>query len=989
MPQAIPAIIGMAVTHAMTGVVGAFVAKGIGMAVSFIASGAMGSKKKEDSVAAIGPADRTHIVRQTDSSRDYVYGRTKKSGVLGYHFTSTDNSFFYMAVMVASHSIEEIETIYLNEEEISVASDLEVDTSYTTNGMIHYKAKAGTTFADHLWVDISLGSADNDANARFVDETDSTFSSTDKFNGIATVFIKLKWNTDLLDSVPNPSFIMKGKNDIIDIRDDSVGYTTNVALCMLDYLKDSLIGPGIIDDELESASVIVAANVCDEDVDLDGGGSEDRYTCNGIVDSSASTTEIIEAFTQSMAGTLVYVNGKFKINAGAYQTPSITITDDDIISELGVARPGKRDKFNAVKGVLITEDSGWVPTDFPNIINTTYATLDGETLYKDISLPFVISEATAQRLAKVDLERNRQDLIVSLAINLKQWDIAAGDTVKVTYEPFGWTDKVFDVLERNFIVVDNGNVPVFATRLSLRETASTVYTWDKEETTVDPAPNTNLPNPFTVAPFTNLLLDSSEDQLVRAKDGQITTRIKLTWSGHSNAFVNSGGRVETQFKKSADSVWSDVGSIIGSSTLNYISGVDDREEYDVRVRARNTIGSVSAWTTSTNHTVIGKSSPPPNITGFSVAKSNNIVLFNWDEVNIIDLRGYEIRYGAAYTSSWTNATPLTILNSGTSESTVAVPPGNWSFFIKAIDTIGTYSLNATVAGPLYIVNLNDILGTYNESDFSSGTLSNFTRHYTGVLLPDSQNIPDEIGFDTFDTFAYNPYALCTYTVPEVDLGSDQTVRVWSDIVSELGPGVSDGRANPKFQIKYRLDGEADVSDTLSTNLISSLGTFYQCILTNNNNIVPQSSTIASAEDWDTFDEFVPSQYNSFYYISDEVDLGQDTVMFITPTVVSKVGPGETGTPDIKLQIDYKTAGGSYSGFTDFAGGSITSRYLKFKLIGTSSTNVAYIDSFTLAGEQWENWTVGEVTARYFQVRIKLDTSLGVAKITNWDWTIDQ
>ena len=43
--------------------------------------------------------------------------------------------------------------------------------------------------------------------------------------------------------------------------------------------------------------------------------------------------------------------------------------------------------------------------------------------------------------------------------------------------------------------------PLSRVALALRETASAVYSWtgSSEETTVDPAPNSNLPDPFTVA----------------------------------------------------------------------------------------------------------------------------------------------------------------------------------------------------------------------------------------------------------------------------------------------------------------------------------------------------------------------------------------------------------------------------------------------------------------------------------------------------------
>src|SRR3546814_20337271 len=70
---------------------------------------------------------------------------------------------------------------------------------------------------------------------------------------------------------------------------------------------------------------IAAANVCDEDVQLAGGGTEKRYTCNGTIDTSETPKAILAGLYGCMAGYVVRSGGKWRIYAGAYRTPEVEI----------------------------------------------------------------------------------------------------------------------------------------------------------------------------------------------------------------------------------------------------------------------------------------------------------------------------------------------------------------------------------------------------------------------------------------------------------------------------------------------------------------------------------------------------------------------------------------------------------------------------------------------------------------------------------------
>jgi hypothetical protein len=1132
-----PAAVGAAVVSVATGAGAAAGAAGVlgsiasglataalSMAASFVLNGALSSKKPKSQ--SVGPISRSEVIRQTVPLREYVYGATKKSGALIYHYTSGDNKYHYMAIAVASHQIESIDKISINEVDIGVATHMSVDSQYTTTGITHYEVDKGL-FKDHAWIDIGLGSTSNQANKRFVAEC--TFSSTDTGEGVAIIYCKFKYNQTIFSGVPNIQVEMKGKNDIVDTRDSSTAYTTNASLVHNDYLKDSVLGIGLATTRIDTDSIDTAADVDDESVAIndryedtlvdtvtgssqhleiyhpvsaaeysganfwtsasgdsdpyiqyqfgtaqairklivsDSGrvsgnraptsvtllasntgafageettittqtglswtageekewtfangssytyyrasfgeslsqfvnvkvvrmqkiaSTESRYTINGVFDSSSSGEEILEAMSMAHAGLQTYTNGKVKLLSGEYQIPALTITEDEVLTPMSLSRPGKKDKFNAVRGVYIKETQDFKPTDFPHITNSTYETEDGERIYKDLELPFTLTESAAQRIAKIQLERNRQDITCEFIVSIDRWDTAAGDTIMFTYSPWGFSSKVFDVVERGMVIIEGeGGAPIIGVRLLLRETASTVYTWSQEETTVDPAPNTNLPNLILIDPPEDFTLDSTEDQLLRGNNGRLVTRIKCSWSASENVFVTDGGNTELQYKKSSDLTWQSARDVIGSETFGFIVDVDDRETYDVRVRFRNIEGFVSEWTTESSHIVIGKTTPPPRVQDF-VAGTNGInIAFAWTELSVLDVRGYEIRYGPQG-AQWKDATPVETEKQGNAVTSSSVPPGTWSFLIKAIDAVGLYSNVASVSGPVTVSNANSVLNAVDDGEFP-GTLDNFVLHYTGVLVPDDQYTASFYDWEWIDQAVPNPYATCTYTSDEVDLLSDQNVRVWGNITSALMPGETTGTANPKLQVCYRSSTDSSSGAESTTELIDDNGTYTNCIRHYTGAIVPDSQSLASVDTWDIFDEFVYDPYDNCTYEAAEVDFGSDGNVNLTLAMGTAIGPGETGTPDATSYIDHKTSSGSYDGFEAYTSGTINARYYKARIEWNNSVSVSYISDFDSEVSCWRTWVIGEVAnVQYVQARIVEDTTQGIAKITGFEWTID-
>ena len=107
-----------------------------------------------------------------------------------------------------------------------------------------------------------------------------------------------------------------------------------------------------------------------------------------------------------MSGFMVFSNGKFKVYAGEYRTPTVTITDDDLAGPVNViGKPSKREAINIVRGVAIGAWSNYQPTSYPEVRDSAAITADGAELVAQLPLPMTDDSTMAQRLAKILLKR--------------------------------------------------------------------------------------------------------------------------------------------------------------------------------------------------------------------------------------------------------------------------------------------------------------------------------------------------------------------------------------------------------------------------------------------------------------------------------------------------------------------------------------------------------------------------------------------------------
>lgn len=368
---------------------------------------------------------------------------------------------------------------------------------------------------------------------------------------------------------------------------------------------------------------------------------EPRYCCDGLLDTAQTLGSNLAQLMTTLGGDPVYSGWTWKIMAAAYRTPVLSLNESSLRAPIAVqTKISQADRFNIVKGVYASPLNNDQPADYPPYRNSTYIAEDGG--YKntiDYALPFTQRPATAQRLAKVKLERARQEIVITCPCNLSAYALVPGDTVMLSYKRLGWTSKIFEVRKVTRFKDDRGIVTGYD--LQLQETASGVYDWSSgEETSVDLAPNTDIPNAFTVAAVTGLSFDSFP---VTTLDGDVLFRIVLNWDAHPDAFVQQGGHFEIQYKLSSSSTWLSSFTVAGNQTSSEIVQGSVNVHYDIQIRAVNNIGVPSAWS-AINGIIAGTSG--------GVTSSDSYGAFVADSVTTSDDYGAFVADAVTTTDDW-------------------------------------------------------------------------------------------------------------------------------------------------------------------------------------------------------------------------------------------------------------------------------------------------------------------------------------------------
>ena len=297
--------------------------------------------------------------------RQIVYGQCRVGGTqVHIETTGVDNHKLHIVIAIAGHKIEEVTEMRLNDINCTTStSTISGSTVYTVTNADFTNTANENDFGSGRLVRYSYEDGSQTAVNGFMNAELSSMGTSDKFLGVAYVYIQMIFDAEKFGGgQPAVSFKVKGKN-VFDPRTGAVAtgdlQRSNPALIIRDFLTDTEYGikaeTSEINDTTNAGGFASAANTCDQNVTLaDGSATEKRYTANGFTNFSANGNGVLEGFLSSMAGKMSYVNGQFNVFAGASQSPSLTITDDELLAPVSVSTNSvSGDLYNSIKPIYV------------------------------------------------------------------------------------------------------------------------------------------------------------------------------------------------------------------------------------------------------------------------------------------------------------------------------------------------------------------------------------------------------------------------------------------------------------------------------------------------------------------------------------------------------------------------------------------------------------------------------------------------------------
>lgn len=496
-------------------------------------------------------------------------------------------------------------------------------------------------------------------------------------------------------------------------------WSRNPALCVADYMTTASTsgGLGVPLSDINLYDLTRSADICDQLVQIDAAGTmQKRYELNGDITTDMSPGDIMRAMCDTMGGQVpIWTQGKWSIIAAAYRPPCAVITEDMLAGESIEVMPAvsRSSLINRVSIKYTEPSKNYSIVEAPPASSPAYLASDGGIdLPVEMQVNLCQSQHQANRLAWIKLNRARMGFTVQMTCNMYAYNIGMGRTVAVTSSTMGWSAKEFEVIGRTF------NPLKLTVTYTLKATAASIYAWSYTGmNAIDLAPSTTLPNPLAQpAALSSLAAVSGTDQLVRLGDGTFVTRALVTWAQPSESLVVSGGHIDVEWSQPNRDTWQQLPQTPGAITSAYIGPLSDTGVIIIRARAVNSAGRAGPWSTI-EHTVVGQTQPPSDVTGLTHAAVMGGVNISWTRPTDVDYLRTELRVGATWAAG-------TVIDKGTGADGFfwqQMTAGTYTVWAAHVDQTGNYS--AAPASILVTIGAASLVATSNVAPGAISTVT--------------------------------------------------------------------------------------------------------------------------------------------------------------------------------------------------------------------------------------------------------------------------
>lgn len=318
------AVVGFIATLGVPGLVGAggaltfagnLVAGAIGLGISYAANALFGAKPSN-----LKPQDVKSTLRQSVLPRRKHRGLVMTGG--GFAFYRSRNGGLYMVIYLGEGPTAEFVEHYIDDRPVEIDANGYVQTK-PINGAIRIETRRGLSTETYYQSIATVFPEIWGANHR----GDRCISVAISARGAS----QKDFNSIYPNRIPQYKGLRRD-GSALDPRNDTRSWTKNLNLIYLDYLSDT-DGGGIDPDYFDHGDFAFAADVADEILPTNGGGTVPRYHGQLSYELTTEPADIIERM-ETATDSRIYLkaNGKIGIHPGIWVEPTVRIPDGCINS---------------------------------------------------------------------------------------------------------------------------------------------------------------------------------------------------------------------------------------------------------------------------------------------------------------------------------------------------------------------------------------------------------------------------------------------------------------------------------------------------------------------------------------------------------------------------------------------------------------------------------------------------------------------------------
>ena len=287
----------------------------------------------------------------------------------------------------------------------------------------------------NIYVNVEVDNVKGETYYAFYDgELPENYSEVGAYKGCAWLDMHFTVSDELTGN-PNIDVVLKGRK-VLDTRTGVVGYSTNPAMCLRDFLLNDIFGVGW-HGGIDEDSFIEAADYCDETVTFEQDGAlhtRKRYELNLILDQQEDAEQAVGKFLSACCGYLVRYRGIIGMRIEKPTPISYSFDENQIVKDsFAISQIGLDETPNRYILNIISPENNWRATRCI-VEDTAMQEQLGVIQEESIDLDGVTSQQQALRIGRFYRDLNTVcNKVVSFSTASQAAHLQPGDVIRISY----------------------------------------------------------------------------------------------------------------------------------------------------------------------------------------------------------------------------------------------------------------------------------------------------------------------------------------------------------------------------------------------------------------------------------------------------------------------------------------------------------------------------------------------------------------------------